>query len=451
MKLQSRLALTVAAAAAIAIFVMGSAFWVLSARQQRESIDDSLLAAVQQPRQLLRESEPGAGRPGRGLEGVFGNASAADDRVFTRVRVTSALGEVVIDQGLPEVDIPINPVITTVKIDGDRFRMASARFGVQDRVGVVQIARNVEDIEDGLGRLRRQILFGGVLGVGLAAMLGALVASRLTAPILEVSAAAKAMASRQDIPSRITVERTDEVGDLANSFNQMLSALEVSRDQQRRLVADASHELRTPLTSLRLKIDLLDRTPGLADEQRQELLAGAASELERLTDLVAELVDLASDPTMTDEQPEAQRLVDVVEETVEVRRRSSGRVITVDVVGESQTHEIRARMVGRAVSNLLDNAIKYSPAEEDVRVVVDGSRIEVHDRGEGIPDADLPHVFDRFFRSPEARTRPGNGIGLAIVQRVADLHGGETWARNADPSGETHRGAVVGFSVSTGK
>ena len=451
MKLQSRLALTVAAAAAIAIFVMGSAFWVLSARQQRESIDDSLLAAVQQPRQLLRGSEPGAGRPGRGLEGVFGDGSAADDRVFTRVRVTSAFGEVVVDQGLPEVDIPLNPVITTVEIDGERFRMASARFGAQDRVGVVQIARNVEDIEDGLARLRRQILFGGLLGVGLAALLGALVASRLTAPILEVSSAAKAMASRQDIPSRITVDRTDEVGDLANSFNQMLTALEVSRDQQRRLVADASHELRTPLTSLRLKIDLLDRTPGLAEGQRQELLSGAASELERLTDLVAELVDLASDPTMTDEKSEARMLVDVVEETVEVRRRSSGRTITVDVVGEPQTHEIRAQMVGRAVSNLLDNAVKYSPEDKQVRVVVDGSRIEVHDRGEGIPDADLPHVFDRFFRSPEARTRPGNGIGLAIVQRVADLHGGETWARNADPNGEGENGAIVGFSVSAGK
>ena len=113
--------------------------------------------------------------------------------------------------------------------------------------------------------------------------------------------------------------------------------------------------------------------------------------------------------------------------------------------------KIRTQMLGRAVSNLLDNAIKYSPEDEQVRVVVDGSRIEVHDRGEGIPDADLPHVFDRFFRSPEARTRPGNGIGLAIVQRVADLHGGETWARNADPNSEGENGAVVGFSVSAGK
>lgn len=439
MKLQSRLALTVASAAAIAIFLMASAFWVLAARQQRDDIDESLLAVANEPRELVAQNERPRGRSGRGFDGVFGNGSAADDRIFTRVKVTNDRGVVIVDQGLPAIVQPEQATITTVEIDGERFRMASAPVG---NGGVVQIARNIEDIEAGLSRLRRQIILGSLLGVGLAGLLGALVARRLTAPILEVSSAARELALRQDLPSRITVERTDEIGDLAHSFNQMLSALEVSRDQQRRLVADASHELRTPLTSLRLKIDLLDSTPGLPEGQRQDLLSGAAAELERLTGLVAELVSLAADPTMSDEQPTLVSLETLAEEVAEGVRRSTRRVIRVQA-STSPDLMVRDQMVRRAVSNLIDNAVKYSPAVEPILVVIDGAKIEVRDSGEGIAEADLPHVFDRFFRSPEARTRPGNGIGLAIVARVAELHGGRTWARNAVDG----TGAIVGFSV----
>lgn len=445
MKLQSRLALTVASAAAIAIFVMASAFWVLGARQQRDSVDESLLAVARQPREIVADLElpdRPARRPGLGFGGLFGDLSNADDRVFTRVRVTNAEGEVIIDQGLPAVDAPAEPSVSTIEIDGERFRMATARLGVNGDLGIVQIARNVEDIEAGLTRLRREIILGGLLGVALAGFLGALVARRLTAPIIEVSTAAREMGLRQDLPSRINVDRTDEVGDLARSFNQMLSALEVSRDQQRRLVADASHELRTPLTSLRLKIDLLDKTPQLPEAQRQEFLSDAAAELERLTTLVAELVSLATDPTNIDEQPTSVVLSSLVGEVTENVRRSSGRTIEVrELAGGS--FDVRGAMVRRAVTNVLSNAVKYSEEDTPIVVTVDGPRIEVRDQGSGIPDADLPHIFDRFFRSPEARTRPGNGIGLAIVQRVAELHGGEIWARNATDG----PGAVVGFSV----
>lgn len=443
MKLQSRLALTVASAAALAIFVMASAFWVLGARQQRESVDQSLLDAARQPRELVAQADRGDRRSNRGFDGVFGTPSAADDRVFTRVRVTNGRGDVLIDQGLPAVDVPTEPTITTVTIDGGRFRMAAAPLGPNGLAGVVQIARNVEDLEDGVTRLRRQILLGSLLGIGLAGLLGAAVARRLTAPILEVSTAAEQLALRQDLPSRINVDRTDEIGDLAKSFNQMLAALEVSRDQQRRLVADASHELRTPLTSLRLKIDLLDKTPTLPEAQRQDLLSGAATELERLTTLVAELVSLATDPTNTDEQATSASLAALAEQVAEEARRSSGRTIIVRAAPAGNV-DVRVKMVSRAVSNLVSNASKYSPSHEPIEIVVEGNRIEVHDRGSGIPEADLPYIFDRFFRSSEARTRPGNGIGLAIVKRVAELHGGETWARNASPG----PGAIVGFSVS---
>jgi|GEM_PF-6795226 len=252
MKLQARLALTVALAAAIAILVMAAAFWVLAARQQRSAIDDGLLAVVNQPRQFVAEAaRRGDGReisnrPGqRGLGQIFGDTSPADRRLFTLVRFTFE-DEVIVDEGLPSaiLEDPNQPTVTTVEVDGERYRMAVASIENNRGEGILQVASNIEDLEAGLSRLRRQILLGSLAGIALAGAMGALVARRLTSPITEVSEAAKAMAVRRDLPSRIEVTRSDEIGDLARSFNEMLGALELSRDQQQRLVADASHERR---------------------------------------------------------------------------------------------------------------------------------------------------------------------------------------------------------------
>lgn len=450
MKLQSRLALVVAASAALAIFVTASAFWVIATREQRNSIDDGLLAAANAPRTLLddaRRAQIGRadGRLGRGGFDQIFETQPGDDRVFVRLRVVDGRGNLLVDDGLPPTDDVTLPRLETVEIEGDRFRMASARTGPNDRI-VVQVARNIEDVEAGLTRLRNRIVFGSLLGIGLAGLLGAMVAQRMTAPILAVTDAAKSMAHRQDLPSRIEVIRSDEIGELAASFNQMLSALEVSRDQQRRLVADASHELRTPLTSLRLKIDLLDSTPDLPDEQRQQLLAGSADELERLSDLVAELVGLASDPTTTDEAPVSMKLATLAAEVADTVRRREGRPIEVMVADEPEVM-LRPTMVRRAITNLVGNAVKYGQSGSPITIHIDGAHVEVHDIGTGIAEDDLPHVFDRFFRSPTARLQPGNGIGLAIVARVAEIHGGRTWARNRPAAGDDPGGAVVGFSV----
>ncbi len=445
MRLQARLALAVAAAASVAIFVMATAFWVVAAREQRDSVDQSLIEVVEQPRRLAEEVIQAQGdrrpvRPGRGFGDIFDEAAAADDRLFARIRFTRNDGRVVVDEGLPFVEAEDKPRIITVTVDGERFRMAVAEVGDQRGGGTLQVARNVEDVERSLSQLRRQILLGSLLGIALAALLGALVARRLTKPISEVAAAAQQMAVRQDLPHRIETDRTDEVGDLADSFNRMVSALEVSREQQQRLVGDASHELRTPLTSLRLKIDLLDSTPDLPAAQRQELLSGAALELERLSELVTELVDLATDPTAGDEIPLSVDLGSLARDVAENVRRSSGRDI--EVVTDETIAVVRERGVRRAISNLLDNAVKYSPPASPIVLEQRTGHLEVRDSGPGLPDDALDAVFDRFYRAPSARTQPGNGIGLAIVKRVAELHGGEVWARNA-PTG----GAVVGFSV----
>lgn len=446
MRLRTRLALTVALSAALAILLAAAAFWTLSVNQQRSGIDEGIVRVASQPRRLLADFRGGNGNGGRPqVPQVFEGEDALNDRLFTRVKLTVD-NEVVFDQGLPAPDPNFDRnsgiQVSTVEVDGERFRMATSALPDNERFGVVQVARNIEDLEAGLGRLRRQILMTSLAGIALAGLLGALVAQRLTAPIRAVADAASGFALRNDMPERIEVTRSDEVGELATSFNQMLAALQLSREQQQRLVGDASHELRTPLTSLRIKLDLLDSTPDLSEEQRIPLLASSAAEVEQLGELVQELVHLATDPTNVVEESAMMSLLSLTSDVVDQQKMRTGRTIELTSTGDAAL-ELRPRMVTRAVSNLIDNAVKYSPEGQPIKVSVSGDRVEVRDYGPGIDEEDLEHIFDRFYRSKTARTRPGNGIGLAIVRRVAELHGGTTWVRNAEDPG----GAIVGFSV----
>lgn len=440
MSLRVRLALAFAMLVAVVLGVFATTAWVGATGDLRGSTDEFLIERARTAERVVgrgpfggeqREFDP-AGRGGRGR----GNGD---------FQVIDPDGSVVFDGGLPieEIDLEFASgrrtgfTLRTVEDDDRLLRLVVASRGGR----AVQFARDVTELESGLAQLRTRLLAMGLLGVIAAAALGWVLASRLTRPIGAVAAAATQLAHEQDLPSRIETDRTDEVGQLAQSFNQMMDALAVAREQQRRLVADASHELRTPLTSLRVKVELLERSNDLPDDHRRQLLTGAVSELETLSDLVDELVDLAADVGSSEEAAEPVDLDELVGDVVSRFRQTSGRQVRVQVSGTIL--DIRPRLAVRALSNLLDNAHKYSPPGEPIEVAEAGGRIEVRDYGEGIPPEDQPFVFDRFFRSATARTRPGNGIGLAIVQRVADIHGGEAWVRSAEGVG-----VVVGFSLS---
>jgi two-component system sensor histidine kinase MprB len=234
------------------------------------------------------------------------------------------------------------------------------------------------------------------------------------------------------------------VGSLARSVTTMVSALATSRDQQQRLITDASHELRTPLTSVRTNIELLRRAEDLPSEQRREVLADLQLEVEELTNLVTELVELATDRASTDETTERLQLGEVARAVVARATRRTGRTVQLDVRGDD-TVVARPQMLERAISNLVDNALKYSPPPFPVHVMVNTRQLEVLDGGPGIPQEDQPRVFDRFYRSVNARTAPGSGLGLAIVKQIVERHGGRVWAENR-PAG----GARVGFELPPG-
>jgi two-component system, OmpR family, sensor histidine kinase MprB len=306
---------------------------------------------------------------------------------------------------------------------------------------IVQIAKPLTDVEDTLRRLRWILLAVTIGGVGLASGFGVAVSRAATRPLGGSPRLPSRVTATGELHHRIEPVADDEPGRLAAAFNAMLGALEASRDAQRQLVADASHELRTPLTSIRANIELLQRANGMPAAERASVLASVQAQLEDLTILVGDLVDLARPGERAVEPPEELRLDEVVDDAVERARRLAPDTRVVLIAEPCVIRGSRARLA-RAVGKLLDNAVKWSPPGQPVEVAVRAGEVTVRDRGPGIADEDLPHVFDRFYRAPAARGLPGSGLGLAIVQQVADGHGGSVSVAAAPGGGACLRLAL---------
>jgi two-component system sensor histidine kinase MprB len=306
-----------------------------------------------------------------------------------------------------------------VTVNGESYRMITASLA---NGGAVQIAREVEESDDVLDVLRNRLVLIALAGIVLAAVAAWLVMRRAIRPIERLTKTAEHIAATQDLATPIPVRGDDEVGRLAASFNTMLIALDTSREQQQRLVVDASHELRTPLTAVRTNIDFLGHATTLDPDERAQLIAETRLELDELTNLVSEMVELATD-VRSEEPVEPVALADVVDDVVTRFRRRTGTEITVDS-DDAGVVDGRRAMLDRAVANLVDNALKFSPDGAAVAVSVTGGTVAVADRGPGIAAEDRAHVFDRFYRATSARTLPGSGLGLSIVEQIATLHGG---------------------------
>jgi two-component system, OmpR family, sensor histidine kinase MprB len=285
------------------------------------------------------------------------------------------------------------------------------------------IGRSLRATNDILNSLWLALIIFGVSGVIVAAMVGTTVARSSLRPVRQLSAAVEHVTATKEL-TPIEIDATGDLAVLAESFNQMLRSLASSRERQAQLIADAGHELRTPLTSLRTNIELLAadaRSGMLSEHDRVAILTDVTAQLTEFTALIGDLVALARDETAA--FPEQLDFRDVVNAALDrVRRRGFGLNFDVElnpfyVVGDSD-------MLERAVTNLLDNAVKWSPPGGTVRVQLEGDRLRVADQGPGIDAADLPHVFDRFYRGDTARNTPGTGLGLSIVAQTVSQHGG---------------------------
>jgi two-component system sensor histidine kinase MprB len=332
-------------------------------------------------------------------------------------------------------------VFSTVETSVGDYRVRTIGFPR----GAVQVGRSLDETERLLQSLRTRTLLLVVLVAAAAMLVGFWIAERVTASLRRLTTAAEHVETtgRLDVPTLDAGAGagTDEVGRLSVAFDRMLLALARSKQEQHRLVQDAGHELRTPLTSLRTNLDTLQRFPNLSDDDRDEIIDDLHAETRELTELVNEIIAVAIGET-SEEPVESFDLAGVVTELATRYERRTARQIQLST---SPSMVVAQRSgVQRAVSCLLDNACKFDQTGGPIEVAVGDRTVTVSDRGIGIPEADVGHVFDRFYRADESRTLAGSGLGLSIVREVAERHGGEAWAANR-PGG----GATVGFRLAT--
>ncbi|HEY3062423.1 MAG TPA: ATP-binding protein [Chloroflexota bacterium] len=296
----------------------------------------------------------------------------------------------------------------------------------------LQAARSLVEVEQSLRQLMWTLIAISLAAVGLAVVLGGIVAAAAVAPVHRVAEAAEHVAETGELSHHIHVQSGDDLGRLAASFNTMLDALSASLTRQRQLVADASHELRTPLATVRTNVEVLARAAELSPDDRAALIRETVSQVEDLTRLVGDLVELARG----DAREEPFTIIELDELTRRVVEAVRRHYPAFEFHVNSASSYIWGApgRVERAVSNLVENAAKWSPPDCPIEITVRAGEVSVRDRGPGIDPADLPHVFDRFYRSAHARSMPGSGLGLAIVKQVADSHDGSV-SVSAAPGG----------------
>ena len=299
----------------------------------------------------------------------------------------------------------------------------------------VQLAVPLATVDQEVTSVGTTLALLSVIGVGLAALAGWAVARAGLAPVGRLAAVAEDVSATGDPGRRVEVHRADELGRLAASFNTMLGALQRSLSAQRQLVSDASHELRTPLTSLRLNAEMLAAEPGLPEPERREVLDRVVAQVAELGQLVASVTELARDESQPGPLGEVE-LDKVVEASLAGARRDWPQTVFTAELEPWPVAGGSPDSLQIAVRNLLDNAAKFGPPGVEVEVCLRAGELTVRDHGPGIAPADLPHVFDRFYRAPSARGVPGSGLGLSIVRQVAERHSGTVRAESA-PGGGT--------------
>ncbi|MEU9150250.1 HAMP domain-containing sensor histidine kinase [Streptomyces sp. NPDC048417] len=325
--------------------------------------------------------------------------------------------------------------------DGNPLRVMTQVFATESgsHVGLLTAVplKSTQDTLKDLALILLLVSGIGVLGAGAA---GLAVARAGLRPVDELTEAVEHVARTEDLSIRIPVEdeSDDEIARLSRSFNSMTSSLANSRELQQQLIADAGHELRTPLTSLRTNIELITRSEEtgrpIPPADRKALLASVKAQMTELAALIGDLQELSRSEGQRGERVQVVALQDTVEAALRrARLRGPELTITADV----QPWFVRAEpsALERAIVNILDNAVKFSPEGGKVDVALDRGVLTVRDHGPGIPEDELPHVFDRFWRSPSARALPGSGLGLSIVARTVQQAGGEVTLARANGGG----------------
>jgi two-component system, OmpR family, sensor histidine kinase MprB len=433
------------AVTAILVFVIATAMSIGAYRIATDQLEKQVKASLDQRAISTIEA---INRPRRNINDFFANGPL--DRAISQTEIDS-ITQIIDTNGILHKrrdlpDLPYESAITalrenpsgayysSISLENHEFRMLSV---ASPDGTIIQVAKDTQILVDAQNGMRTYFPLFAALAVLISGGFAWLFATRVTRPIEELAATAESIAATQDLNRNIEVTGSDEVAQLARSFNTMLVALRASSERQRRLVQDASHELRTPLTSLRANAEILERAT-LSDEDRSSILADMKAEVDELADLSVELSALATDQRAA-EDSESIDLLDVVTEVAARASRRTSAVVSVHFT-EDTIVSARPSQLERAISNLVDNAIKFSGATSAVEIHIGSKRVEVRDHGPGISNEDKPHVFDRFYRATSTRSMPGSGLGLAIVSQFAEDNDAHVYV--LDNAGG---GAIVGL------
>lgn len=454
--LQRRVTVLMTIALAAAILVSNLAGYVAlraTLVQASESIALSVAHDVVGPASASIRQSGQLSSAVRQAAGVVVEAVRPDGTV---ARVPGETQELVLEPGDLAAAAVHGPTVRRTGVDtaGQPYVVVSVPLGTTGYALVV--GRPLAAIV-GILRTERLILLCVVVAGALAAgVVSFFVARSSLRPVRQLAAAVEHVADTNDFQPISTRYAAGDLSVLAGAFNQLLRSISRMRERQSRLVADAGHELRTPLTSLTTNVELLAsdlQADHLSTAQKGAILTDVRAQLAELTDLVGDLVHLSRDDTAGRFRPLDLR--DPVNAAVErVQRRGPDRVFDVQLdelylVGDPDGLE-------RTVTNLLDNAVKWSPPGSTIRVRLQGNRLRVADSGPGIPEADVPYVFDRFFRGETGRKTQGTGLGLSIVAKTVEDHGGSVSAGRSDDGGAeftvqlpgvTHREALPSLLI----
>ncbi|MFE6978030.1 sensor histidine kinase [Streptomyces sp. NPDC057682] len=439
--LRSRLALLIATAVAVAVAAVAAACWFVTREQLQNQLDSTLR---------------GSNVDARYLTNLYDYCRGADQVPLPRpysgltVQLIDAQGTVCLAPGSSKLPVSDADLAVVTHDRPDALRTAKDADGVEMRVYTapvkgpidlaVSLGRPLSEIDKPLTTLAWVLLLVsgiGVLGAGAA---GLWVARSGLRPVDELTEAVEHVARTEDLTVRIPVDGEDEIARLSRSFNSLTSSLATSRDRQAQLIADAGHELRTPLTSLRTNIELLARSDetgrAIPPDDRKALMASVKAQMTELASLIGDLQELARPDAAKTGPLQVVALHDITRTALQ-RARLRGPELT--ITAELAPWYVRAEPAAleRAIVNVLDNAVKFSPPRGTVTVVLHRGELTVRDQGPGIPADELPHVFERFWRSPSARQLPGSGLGLSIVARTVRQAGGEVTLLPAEGGGTT--------------
>lgn len=441
--LRSRLALLVTVAVALAVAAVAAVSWVMVRTQLRDQLDSSLRATNAEAQANQVFDAFGGCVSGQALpDRPANNLSAQVQIVLPDGRTCWVDGKNTLKASAIDLEVAQRrrgPVLyDATTSDGVPVRVYTQPALVNRQLAALSVAKPLADIDKPLSTLAWVLLLVcgvGVVGAGAA---GLWVARTGLRPVDELTGAVEHIARTEDLTVRIPDEGDDEIARLSRSFNSMTAALASSQERQAQLIADAGHELRTPLTSLRTNIELLARSEdtgrAIPPEDRKELLASVKAQMTELAALIGDLQELSRPDAVSPGPLEVVALHEIAGAALS-RVRLRGPELGFTSALEPWYVRGEAAALERAVVNVLDNAVKFSPPGGAVEVTLRAGELRVRDHGPGIPDEDLPHVFERFWRSPSARALPGSGLGLSIVARTVARTGGSAELRAAADGG----------------